>query len=312
MSAPTSTGLQWPCHLSFVINRLRLIIIVFNSQDGTGKYPDKDFNGKEYLLQDTDSNYWSIRLSVKKVEEEEFLKDIRSQEPGYTYILSYLIPSGGRHAVYVKSCDHNLINCLNSWGNLEPEPKIPLQTKGNIFYRVFCTTFIVLSSSGPSAEHQGGTLGVFEYLQQHNNSPAYRQRHTVADTQPRYLYRNYHGNWLVGEELGGSAGGLQSPTVTPWWSSVVFGGLLNGTKSPTVPPDNWQYYAGSKGGWQSDAELTRSSYLPSVCETVQISLGGAAARAHPSAAGDFRATGDWSAGRPVFSNGLTYLCVRPG
>ena len=45
----------------------------------------------------------------------------------------------------------------------------------------------MLSSTGPSAELWGGMMGVFEYVQQFNNSPVYRQRHTVADTQPVLL-----------------------------------------------------------------------------------------------------------------------------
>merc|ERR1711992_531708 len=35
---------------------------------------------------------------------------------------------------------------------------------------------IVLSSTGPSGERQGESLGEFKYLEQYNNSPAYRQR----------------------------------------------------------------------------------------------------------------------------------------
>ena len=63
---------------------------------------------------------------------------------------------------------------------------------------------LVLSSSGPSAEYHGARLGVFEYLQQYNNIPAYRKRQTVAGTQPYFLYRDVSGDWCVGVELGGS------------------------------------------------------------------------------------------------------------
>ena len=45
---------------------------------------------------------------------------------------------------------------------------------------------------------------------------------------------------------------------------------------------------------------------------INISLHGAAARAQPRAGGEYRPTGEWSAGHPVFSNGEKYLCVRPG
>ena len=45
---------------------------------------------------------------------------------------------------------------------------------------------LVLSSTGPSVEARGNLLGVFDYLQQYNNSPAYRQRHSVAGTMGVY------------------------------------------------------------------------------------------------------------------------------
>ena len=37
-----------------------------------------------------------------------------------------------------------------------------------------------------------------------------------------------------------------------------------------------------------------------------------AARAWPETGGEYRPTGEWSAGHPVFSNGDLYLCVVPG
>ena len=119
------------------------------------------------------------------------MQDMASSQPGYTYILSY-VPGTGRHAVYVDSLDQKTrtLGCINSWGNIDPTPRVSLDNSGNILYRVFCTTFVVLTSTGPSAEGQGSCLGVFEYLQQHNNCPAYRQRHTVANTQPGYLYKD--------------------------------------------------------------------------------------------------------------------------
>ena len=149
----------------------------------------------------------------------------------------------------------------------------------------------MLSSTGPSAEYHGDCLGVFDYVNQYNNSPAYRQRHTVAGTQPKYLYKD--GYWRVGRELGGSTSYLK-----------------NTSRSGSVPSNNWQYYYGGK--WQSDPELTVTTSLPSVCGVIRISLHGAAATAQPETGGEYRPTGDWSAGRPVFSNGVTYLCVWPG
>jgi len=187
-----------------------VVIQVLNNEykDGAGKYPDSDFNRRKYLLQDADMNYWSIELSVKKVEKEDFLTDIRCSMfqdglPKWTYILSYVTVSADgrheRHAVYAESVDHTRVNYINSWGRIDPTPRVPIDAPGNIFYRVFAFTYIVLStsSSGPSAKWR--VLGVFEYIQQHNNSPAYRQRHTLGTTvtiKPQYLYRmaGYRGN----------------------------------------------------------------------------------------------------------------------
>ena len=57
---------------------------------------------------------------------------------------------------------------------------------------------VTLTSTGPSAEMYGDCLGVFDYLQQHKDSPAYRQRHsgdnsgtvTWCPTSPRAALRD--------------------------------------------------------------------------------------------------------------------------
>ena len=76
----------------------------------------------------------------------------------------------------------------------------------------------------------------------------------------------------------------------------------------STEPDRWITLA----VWQIDPEITVTTSLPSVCGVIRISLHGAAATAQPETGGEYRATGDWSAGRPVFSNGLTYLSIWPG
>jgi len=124
---------------------------------------------------------------------------------------------------------------------------------------------------------------------------AYRQRHSVDNTQPLYLYRDENGDWCVGRYLLVGS----SPS-----------GLLNRTKSDSVPSTNWLYYDGEE--MQSDPELTVSTSLPSICPVINISLHGAAARVQPRAGGEYRPTGEWSAGHPVFFNGHRYLCVMPG
>ena len=53
---------------------------------------------------------------------------------------------------------------------------------------------VVLSSTGPSAEYFGDCLGVFDYVQQYNNSPAYTQRDTKKHRSVN-LYRDDNGDW---------------------------------------------------------------------------------------------------------------------
>ena len=47
------------------------MLIVLTSKDAAGKRLDVDFDGKEYLLQDAERKYWTIKLSVQRVKEEE-------------------------------------------------------------------------------------------------------------------------------------------------------------------------------------------------------------------------------------------------
>ena len=112
-------------------------------------------------------------------------------------------------------------------------------------------TFTVVLTS---PEH----LGVFDYLQQCNKSPAYTQRH--SGDNPLYLYRDDKDYWCVCLELGNSSVGRV---------------LLNKTQSDFVPTTNWLYY--SDDNWSSDPKLTVSTSLPSVSPMIKISLDGAEA-----------------------------------
>ena len=93
--------------------------------------------------------------------------------------------------------------------------------------------------------------------------------------------------------------------------------LINETQSESVPGTAWMFYVGSPTTdskvpnlrMLGDPELTVSTSFPSVRPVIHISLRGVAARAQPKAGGEYRPTGDWSAGHPIFSNGDMYLCV---
>ena len=90
------------------------------------------------------------------------------------------------------------------------------------------------------------------------------------------------------------------------------GGFCNRTQSDSVSNTKWLYAdTAPRATWPSDPELTVSTSLPSVCPVISISPQGAATREQPRAGGEYRPTGEWSAGHPVFSNGDLYLCVSP-
>ena len=79
-----------------------------------------------------------------------------------------------------------------------------------------------------------------------------------------------------------------------------------------MPSTNWRYLD-DQDFFKSDPELTVSTTLPSVSPVIKVTLAGAAARAwsRVHVGGEYRPTGEWSCGHPIFSNGDTYIRVRP-
>ena len=149
------------------------------------------------------------------------------------------------------------------------------------------------------------------YSSRYSNSPAYRHRDWTDGGHGQYLYRHKGEDWRVGPELGGSSSSLLNRTNTGCTYDV-------------------------KGEWQPDPEFTVTTNQPSICEVLIMSFntilvppphqfcwlpsgllnwwfGGfdVLHKAIARARRDWRPRGYWSAGRPVFSNGLTYLRVKP-
>ena len=103
------------------------------------------------------------------------------------------------------------------------------------------TMVVVISSTGGAAQHQGGALGQYEYVEDRGY---FVQTSTDMENelyQPKYLYPDENDEWWVGSTPGESRGCLYNPYPTP---------------SKTLPASGWQY-AHSKA-WHDDPFLTVS------------------------------------------------------
>ncbi len=77
-----------------------------------------------------------------------------------------------------------------------------LQT-GGVKGANFATTLLV-TSSGPSAEYQGGRLGIYKETGTHNNCPYYKQEDTErSESKVNVIYRCKVGGWTMGTGLDG-------------------------------------------------------------------------------------------------------------
>ena len=66
-------------------------------------------------------------------------------------------------------------------------------------------TTLLVTSAGPSAEHQGDMLGVYMEAGTHNNSPYYKQVDTTTerkDGEEHVIYRSKARGWVIGIGLG--------------------------------------------------------------------------------------------------------------
>ena len=115
---------------------------------------------------------------------------------------------------------------------------------------------ILISTTGKAAEYVGAVLGVYNLAGEWNGCPYYKQQHTVKTRWRRFVYRVENGDWYVGPNLGKRCGGL--------WNAI--------DSATTVPITGWQY-AGERGGWSHDPNLTVTpiSDLTSVtCSSITI------------------------------------------
>ena len=104
-----------------------------------GKWPD-EFTNTTYQLQDAESNYWKVSLTVEKTDKITFFADMNSGRPTSTYCLVYNDKFIGNHCVYVRDFDDDrmVYRCINSHGPSDPNPEVAVTQPGNILYRVGC------------------------------------------------------------------------------------------------------------------------------------------------------------------------------
>ena len=191
--------------------------------------------------------------------------------------------SHGYHAVYVNKIEKQqgkpgyLLHCLNSWGDANnPNPVIENKDIVSLHYvSLFMENYIVLSSTGSVAEHQGSSsLGIYKEKGVYNGSKYYEQVHTLNTTQKgQFVYRNKNGSWEISDTLGLGAAFIQN---------------LNTTS--TLPMGGWQNYVGDHK-WQDDPHFRVSSVLPSPCGDITISASGEAASKQASCLGVYQPTG---------------------
>ena len=144
---------------------------------------------------------------------------------------------------------------------------------------------VLVTSTGAAAEYKGYCMGVFLLAGEHNNRPYYRQKHTLDTQGALFLYSHDNGIWYVSDTLGKAGGSLK-----------------NTTKTASVPTSGWQYIGGR---WHHDLALTvtpLSDLSSATCSSITISAKGEAARKQAQCMGTFTPTGDYSAGRQVFSS----------
>ena len=143
---------------------------------------------------------------------------------------------------------------------------------------------VVISSTGGAAQHQGGLLGQFEYLE---DKDYYLQSSTEQNNEQFiavYLYPDEDDEWWVGSTPGQKRG---------WF--------YNSSPSKTPPNIGWMFDDG--WSWYNDTSITVTpGPLPPLARQFTVTALGAAAEEWPSFLGLFTRTQRWWLGRPVYVN----------
>jgi len=109
-------------------------------KDTEPRYPDQ-FNGRSCFLQDVSGRYYKIRLSVKEVTlDKEVLDDINYDHSKAKYVLCYNDHVVGRHCVFVEvfEAENQRFSCMNSNGEINKYPQVPVDQPGLQIYKLAC------------------------------------------------------------------------------------------------------------------------------------------------------------------------------
>ena len=168
-------------------------------------------------------------------------------------------------------------------------------------------SFLLITSSGLSAETLGWQLGIYKEAGTYNNSPFYRQvdtakslrsdeieKHLRISLEDHLLYKHWSGHWVVRRGRGSDRG---------LWSRF---------RSDSVPLTGWCLYVGSQ--YRVDPHLNISPVIPMACGDITIEFTGYTVFQQPNCLGDYTPTKKFSAGRRVFKHKTQerYLFVGSG
>ena len=148
------------------------------------------------------------------------------------------------------------------------------------------SSYLLLTSSGLSAETKGGQLGIYKEAGTYNNSPFYRQLDSVRSDRKHLLYQHRSGHWVVVRSRGNHR------------DSRV--GLWSRLRSDSVPLTGWCFYVGSQ--YRVDPQLRISPVIPMACGDITIEFTGYTVFQQPNCLGDYAPTKKFSAGRRVFKH----------
>ena len=112
------------------VNQKSLADILVNNNKHVGAvWPDIYNNyGQRILVMDENSGKW-ISIIIKTVKRvEKFIN-------GEKHLLAYL-SKDGHHCVFLKEQIGDLYKCVNSWGEYDPYPLVPVENPGNRLWMV--------------------------------------------------------------------------------------------------------------------------------------------------------------------------------
>merc|ERR1711910_19749 len=96
------------------------------------------FDKESILLSDVNNNLWKTKIFVSEVQspaQELTEQNLNKNE----YLIYYLLENNSLLCVYVNSISSNTqtVRCINSWGEKDSYPKIPIHNIKNLFKVTF-------------------------------------------------------------------------------------------------------------------------------------------------------------------------------